>query len=120
MAATYTTASALSRAPLAVTLPWRSPAASGSDVAVIAASTMAPANSGVKRIRFMMSLSFRSVNQALRRWTSEEEFQVQVQRVVGARAATRSIVVGCAAIEARVGGVLGGDLQVLPRPIRDV
>src|ERR1039458_5945614 len=45
---------------------------------------------------------------------------VQIERIVGARVAAEAVVVRRCAIEARIAGVLRGELQVLPRPVREV
>jgi len=48
------------------------------------------------------------VNQQLRRCVSEYESRIQIERIIGIRIATRTIVVGAATIESRISGVLDG------------
>src|SRR5208283_5492614 len=54
------------------------------------------------------------------RCESENEFHIQIDGVVTIRAATRTIIVGCATIEACISGILRGELQILPSPIRQI
>src|ERR1039458_630182 len=50
----------------------------------------------------------------------EKDPGVQIERIVGARVAAEAVVVRRCAIEARIAGVLRRELQVLPRPVREV
>jgi hypothetical protein len=51
---------------------------------------------------------------------SENDLSIQINGVVGIGIATRTVVVGRPAVEARVAGVLRGELQVLPWPTGEV
>src|ERR1035438_6125271 len=69
------------------------------------------------------SLRFSPLNLSIKKRfknASENEFRVQIDCVVRARITTGAVVVCRAAIEACVSDVLRRELQILPRPKRDV